>query len=174
MAIKLPQSLHKLATEVVKGVLDKRLPLPDLKPIQDWFEDEGWDEVVMSVQGNIVYVENIASDSFNDDSIRDNSDSDDIEITDRIRIQFGRMFIDDQLDQTEDSLHAVELKVSRLPAVFLDCMVIGQGQGGWYCEWGSAYQSMQELLDSYKGMAVRDSSNVSDDEILDLWQKDDS
>ena len=174
MAIKRPHSLHKLATEVVKGVLDKRLPLPDLKPIQDWFEDEGWDEVVMSVQGNIVYVENIASDSFNDDSIRDNSDSDDIEITDRIRIQFGRMFIDDQLDQTEDSLHAVELKVSRLPAVFLDCMVIGQGQGGWYCEWGSAYQSMQELLDSYEGMAVRDSSNVSDDEILDLWQKDDS
>jgi hypothetical protein len=53
MAIELPQSLHKLASEVVYSVLNKRLPLPNLKPIQDWFEDEGWDEVVMSVQGDL-------------------------------------------------------------------------------------------------------------------------
>ena len=174
MAIELPQSLHKLATDVVNSVIHKRLPLPDLTPIQDWFENEGWDEVVMSVQGNIVYVENIASDSFNDDSIRENSDSAEIQITDVIRIQFGRMFIESQLDQTEDSLHAVELKVLQLPSVFLDCMVIGQGQGGWYCDWGSAYQSMDELLEAYKGMAVRDSSDFSDDEILALWKKDES
>jgi len=172
MANELPQSLHKLAIEVVNSLINKRLPLPDLKPIQDWFEDEGWDDVVMSVQGNIVYVENIASDSFNDESIRENSDSDDIEITDSIRIRFGRMFIDGQLDQAEDSLHAVELKVSRLPSVFLDCIVIGQGQGGWYCDWGSAYQSMDELLDSYKDVTVGISTNVSDEKILELWQKD--
>ena len=49
MAIGLPQSLRKLATHVVNSVILKSLQSPDRKPIQDWFEDEGWDEVVMSL-----------------------------------------------------------------------------------------------------------------------------
>jgi hypothetical protein len=174
MAIEIPESLRKLATDAVTSIIHQSLPLPDLKPLQDWFEDEGWDEVVMSVQGSCVYVENFAADYFNDDSVREHSDSDDVDITDTMRIQFGRMFIDSRLEQSEDSVHAVELKVSPLPSVYLDCMVIGQGQGGWLLEWGTAYASVQELLDSYEGTAVGDSTSLSDEKILELWQKDES
>ena len=174
MAIELPESLRKLAADVVHSVVNQSLPLPDLKPLQDWFEVEGWDAVVMSVQGSCVYLENFASDYFNDDSVREHSDSDDVDITDEMRIQFGRMYVDSRLEQSEDSVHAIELKVSPLASVFLDCMVIGQGQGGWELEWGSVYKSVKELLDSYEGMVVGDSTNVSDEKILELWHKDES
>ena len=174
MTVELPQSLHELAGEVIQGVLNGILPLPNLKPVQDWFEDEGWDEVVMSMQGSCVYLDQFVPDFFSDESVRDHSDLDDIEITDAMRIQFGRMFIDHRLEQSEDSVHAVELKVSPLPSVYLDCMVIGQGQGGWLLEWGTAYASVQELLDSYEGTAIGDSTSISDEKILELWQKDES
>ena len=174
MTIELPNSLHKLAVEVINSVVNGSLPLPDLKPIEDWLEDEGWDEVVMSVQGSCVYLDHVASDFFNDDSVREHSDSDDVHITDEIRVHFGRMFIESRLEQSEDSVHAVELNVSPLPSVFLDCMVIGQGQGGWLIEWGSAYGSIQELLDSYGKVEalIGESANVSDERILELWRKD--
>ena len=174
MTIELPSSLQKLAVDVINSVLNGSLPLPDLKPIEDWLEDEGWDEVVMSVQGSCVYLDHIASDFFNDDSVREHSDSDDVHITDEMRVHFGRMFIDSRLEQSEDSVHAVELKVSPLPSVFLDCMIVGQGQGGWLIEWGSVYKSVNELLESYEKVdaVIGASTEVSDKRILEIWRKD--
>ena len=174
MTAELPQTLQKLAVEVINHVTNGSLPLPDLKPLQDWFEDEGWDKVVMSVQGSCVYVEHFAADYFNDDSVREHSDSEDVDITDTMRIQFGRMFIDSRLEQSEDSVHAVELKVSPLPSVFLDCMIVGQGQGGWLVEWGSVYKSVNELLESYEKVdaVIGASTEVSDKRILEICRKD--
>ena len=125
----------------------------------------------MSVQGSCVYLENFSSDYFNDDSVREHSDSDDVDITDEMRIQFGRMYIDSRLEQSEDSVHAVELNVSPYPSVFLDCMIIGQGQGGWLLEWGTVYKSVQELLESYKKVdaVIGSNAEVSNKKILELW-----
>ena len=39
---------------------------------------------------------------------------------------------------------------------------------------GSVYKSVKELLDSYEGMVVGDSTKVSDEKILELWHKDES
>ena len=60
MAIVIPDSLQALAKAAVRRVFKKSLPEPDLKPLHDWFEDVGWDEIVMSVQGGCVSLENIS------------------------------------------------------------------------------------------------------------------
>jgi len=171
MTVALPHALHNLAAKVINSVVNGSLPLPDLKPIENWLEDDGWDEVVRSVQGSCVYLDHIASDFFNDDCIREHLDSDDVHITDEMRIQFGHTFIDDRLEQSEDTVHAVELNVSPHPSVFLDCMIIGQGQGGWLLEWGTVYKSVHELLESYKKLdaVIGSSAEVSNKKILELW-----
>ena len=171
MAIVIPDSLQALAKAAVRRVFKKSLPEPDLKPLHDWFEDVGWDEVVMSVQGGCVYLENVAERYFYDEMLKDNPDSDarESKITDETRLMFARERIDYELSQTEDYVHAVELKVSGLPSVFLDCYISGQGQGGWGVEWGSEYKTVQDLLDSYVGVAIGDSGSVSDKQILELW-----
>ena len=171
MATDLPKSLKKLAKETVISVLDKSLPVPDLTPLHNWFEKEKWDQIVMSNQGSCTYLDTIASDLFNDESIKEHSDSDDVEITDELRISFGRQFIESKLEQSEDSLHAVEMEVPSLPSVFIDCFVIGQGQGGWKLVWGAAYRSVKELVESYGDMIIGDSASVSDDEILQRWHR---
>ncbi|NBY26097.1 MAG: hypothetical protein EBQ71_01890 [Betaproteobacteria bacterium] len=107
----------------------------------------------------------------NDEMLEDSPDSDarGSKITDETRLLFARERIDYELSQTDDYVHAVELKVSGLPSVFLDCYISGQGQGGWGVEWGSEYKTVQDLLDSYVGYAIGDSGSVSDKQILELW-----
>jgi hypothetical protein len=170
MATDLPKSLKKLAREAVESLLDESLPTPDLEPLHVWFEENRWDQIVMSVQGPYAYLDTIAGDLFNDESIREHSDSDDLEITDEMRVSFARGFIDSRLDQSDDFVHAVELKVPSLPAAYLDCVVIGQGQGGWSLEWGSIYKTVQELLEAYSDALVGGSASVSDEKILALWR----
>ena len=171
MAIVIPDSLQALAKAAVRRVFKKSLPEPDLKPLHDWFEDVGWDEVVMSVQGGCASLENISERFFYDEMLEDNPDSDarGSKITDETRLLFARERIDYELSQTDDYVHAVELKVSGLPSVFLDCYISGQGQGGWDVGWGSEYITVQDLLDSYVGVAIGDSGSVSDEQILELW-----
>ena len=171
MAIVIPDSLQALAKAAVRRVFKKSLPEPDLKPLHDWFEDVCWDEIVMSVQGGCVSLGNISERFFYDEMLQDNPDSDarGSTITDETRLLFARERIDYELSQTEDYVHAVELKVSGLPSVFLDCYISGQGQGGWDVGWGSEYITVQDLLDSYVGVAIGDSGSVSDKQILELW-----
>jgi hypothetical protein len=171
MAIVIPDSLQALAKAAVRGVFKKSLPEPDLKPLHDWFEDIGWDEIVMSVQGGCAALENISEQFFYDELIEKDlgSGAHGSLITDEMRLLFARERIDFQLSQTEDSVHAVELKVPGLPSVFLDCYISGQGQGGWDVGWGSQYKTVKDLLDSYVGVAIGDSGSVSDKQILELW-----
>ena len=116
-------------------------------------------------------MENVAERYFYDEMLKDNPDSDarESKITDETRLMFARERIDYELSQTEDYVHAVELKVSGRPSVFLDCYISGQGQGGWDVGWGSQYKTVQDLLDSYVGVAIGDSGSVSDKQILELW-----
>jgi len=172
MAIEIPESLRKLAEDTIKSVFDKNFPAPDLKPLHDWFEDDGWDEVVMSTQGGCVDLKNLAEDHFHDESVREALDSDDEEITDHMRLSFARAFIDEQVEEARDSINPVELKVPSLPSVYLDCFIRDQGQGGWTVEWGPVFQNIQELFESYRHILVMDSNDVSDEEILRLWTKD--
>jgi len=175
MAIDIPESLQALARATVRGVFENNLPRHDLKPLHDWFEDVGWDEVVMSVQGGCVSLDDVSERFFYDEMLEENqkSDADESKITDEMRLIFARERIDFQLSQTEDSVHAVELKVSGLRSIYLDCYISGQGQGGWEVVWGAEYKTVQDLLDSYVGVAIGDSGSISDKQILELWNAND-
>jgi len=170
MAIEIPQSLQKVARSAVNKVFNKYLPIPDLKALYDWFEDEGWDEIVISGLGGCVYLDFIASTDFYDDYLKEDFDlhACEIIITDEMRVAFARTRIEFYLSQADDFIHAVELKVLDLPSVFLDCHIRGQGQGGWEVEWGRAYKTEEELLSAYGDMVVMDSKDISDEKILKL------
>jgi hypothetical protein len=172
MAIEIPESLRTLAEDTIKSVFDKNFPAPDLKPLHDWYEDDGWDEVVMSTQGGCVDLKSLAADYFHDYEITDDLGSEDIEITDQMRLSYARALLENRVEESEDGIQAVELRVPSLPSVFLDCFIKGQGQGGWEVCWGATYKSVQELLDSYKNIWVTVSRDVSDEDLLKLWNRD--
>jgi len=172
MAIEIPESLRKLAEDTIKSVFDKNFPAPDQKPLHDWYEDDGWDDVVMSIQGGCVDLKSLASDYFHDYEITDDLGSEDIEITDQMRLSYARSLLAKRLEESDDGIQAVELKVSSLPSVFLDCFIHGQGQYGDEVYWGKAYKSAQEVLDIYKNNWVMDSRDVSDEDLLKLWNRE--
>jgi len=172
MAIEIPESLRKLAEDTIKSVFDKNFPAPDLKPLHDWYEDDGWDHVVMSIDAGSVNLKNLAADYFHDYVISDESGSDDIEVTDHMRLSYARKLLDKRLEESMDGIQAVELKVPSLPPVFLDCFIHGQGQYGYEVYWGKAYKSPQEVLDIYKNIWVMNSRDVSDEDLLKLWNRE--
>ena len=172
MAVEIPESFQDLAKAAIRKVYKKYSRTPDLKPLHDWFENEGWDEIVMSSLGGCVYLESVASTDFYDDYLKEDFDlsANNVFLSDEMRISFARRRLDFHLNQADDSIHAVELKVPELPSVFIDCFIRGQGQGGWELEWGLAYKTTQDLLDSYGEMVVMDAKEVSDNKILKLWR----
>jgi hypothetical protein len=55
-------------------------------------------------------------------------------------------------------------------AAYLNCVVIGQGQGGWSLEWGSIHKTVQELFEAYSDALVGGSASVSGEKMLALWR----
>ena len=53
MAIEIPELFHEQVRAAVKKVCEKYLRTPNLKALYDWFENDCWDEIVMSGLGTM-------------------------------------------------------------------------------------------------------------------------
>jgi hypothetical protein len=71
MVIEIPEPFQELVEAAVRKVYEKYLRTPNLKPLYDWFENDGWDEIVMSGLGSCIYLESIASTDFYDDYLKE-------------------------------------------------------------------------------------------------------
>lgn len=169
--VEVPQELESLRDAAVAFAHGKLKKCPDLEPLQEWFENgDGWDHVVMSVQGGAVCLESVAETYFSNLMLRDYVDVlPKARITKAQKLAYARERLEYDFSQTDDSLHAV--KISNDPATYLACFIFGQGQGGWVVEWLGLFKSTDELtrLDEGCNGYFVSSDHISDDEILRLW-----
>ena len=168
--VEVPEELRSLRDAAVAYAHGKRKTCPDLKPLEDWFEDDGWDHVVMSVQGGAICLESVAETYFSNSMLRDYVDVlPKARITKAQKLAYARERLEYDFSQTDDSLHAV--KISNDPDTYLACFIFGQGQGGWVVEWLGLFKSTDELthLDEGCNGYFVSSDHISDDEILRLW-----
>ncbi len=140
--------------------------------LQSWYENEGWDELVIGVIGTVVDRDSLASDCFNDHSLRyDEGISRRKKISNQQRIDYARQNFSTACDQAMDSFHAIELKKRGRPSAFLACMVYGQGQGGWDVQWCGIFPSKETAMGKGRGNI---GDEITDAEILKLWRKSSS
>jgi hypothetical protein len=171
MSLEIPSDLQALSADVIESLADSNKALPDLQPLHVWLENDGWDEVVMSILGQIVYLDHIASIFFYDSCLKEHIDISQDEITDQIRVDFARKKIDYAISISEDSVHAIHLSLDQSSSFFLLCVINGQGQGGWEVEWGYAYQNIDELMGYLGNYILIDSKSATEKEILKLWKE---
>jgi hypothetical protein len=168
--IEVPEDLRSLRDAAVAYAHGKRKTCPDLKPLEDWFEDDGWDDVVMSVQGGVVHLGSVADKYFSNSMLRDYVDvPPKARISKALKLAYARERLNYELSQTDDSLHAVQ--ISNAPDTYLACFIFGQGQGGWEVDWSGLFTSTDEFIRLDEGLYdyFVSSDHISDDEILRLW-----
>ena len=171
MSLQIPSNLRELSAGVIESLANSNMAMPDLHPFHLWLENEGWDEVVMSILGQFVYLDHIADRFFYDSCLKEYVDIGRDEITDQIRVDFAREKIDYSISISEDSIHAIHLSLDESSSFFLLCVINGQGQGGWDIEWGYVFQTIQELIASLDTHMLIDSKSVTNEELLKLWKE---
>lgn len=171
MSIQIPSNLRELSADVIKSLADSNMAMPDLQALHVWLENEGWDEVVMSILGQFVYLDHIADRFFYDSCLKEYIDIGQDEITDQIRVDFAREKIDYAISISEDSIHAIHLSLDQSSSFFLLCVINGQGQGGWDIEWGYVFQNIDELMASLDTHMLIDTKSATNEELLKLWKE---
>lgn len=171
--VEVPIELRSLRDSAVAYAHGKQKTCPDLEPLQDWFENgDGWDHVVMSVEGGAVCLESVAETYFSNSMLRDYVDVlPKPRIAKAQKLAYARERLEYEFSQTDDSLHTV--KISNDPDTYLACFIFGQGQGGWVVKWLGLFKSIDELtrLDEGCNGYFVSSDHISDDEILRLWRR---
>lgn len=71
MVIEIPEPFQELVEAAVRKVYENYLRTPNLKPLYDWFESDGWDDKVMSGLDSCLYLESIASTDFYADYLKE-------------------------------------------------------------------------------------------------------
>jgi hypothetical protein len=168
--VELPEVLRSLRDAAVAFAHGKIKKLPDLKPLEDWFEDDGWDDVVMSIQGSVVNLDSVALKYFSNSMLRDYVDvPPKARITKAQKLAYARERLDYEFSQADDSLHAVQ--ISKNPDTYLACFIFGQGQGGWEVDWSGLFTSTDEFIRLDQGLHdyFVSSDHISDEKILSLW-----
>jgi hypothetical protein len=171
--IDVPKELESLRDAAVAFAHGKLKKCPDLEPLQEWFENgDGWDDVVMSIQGGVVHLGSVADKYFSNSMLRDYVDVPaKARISKAQKLTYARERLDHEFSQADDSLHAVQ--ISNDPDTYLACFIFGQGQGGWEVDWIGLVNSTEELTSLDEGCwdYFVSSDRISDEKILSLWGK---
>lgn len=169
--IEVPNELESLRDAAVAFAHGKSKNCPDLEPLQEWFENgDGWDDVVMSIQGGVVHLGSVADKYFSNSMLRDYVDVPAKgRISKALKLAYARERLDYEFSQADDSLHAVQ--ISNDPDTYLACFIFSQGQGGWEVNWIGLFMSPDELTRVDEGWCdyFVSSDHISDEKILSLW-----
>ncbi len=109
MIVNIPSEIEALRDAAVAFVHGPHLNCPDLKPLEDWFENgQGWDEVVMSVEGGVVCLDSVADRYFSNSELRDYVDlPPKARISKALKLEYARSRLEYEFLNTDDSIHAV-------------------------------------------------------------------
>jgi len=171
MTKKIPANLRPLVDQAICNLWDKNCPLPDLSPLGDWLEVDGWDYVVDGIYSP--YADMDALKEFLSDEMLIEYDyaAHASEITDAIRLEFARQKIDHLLTESMDSMHVIELESKSMPPAVLCVLMYYHGQGGAFFNSIDVDFSAEDYIESFKEDIILDQHSLSDQQILSAWMK---
>ena len=171
--IEFPPEVRALLDQAVLHLWDPTRPVPDLWPIKDWLEVDGWGHVVTGLAGSYCYL-NSLSDDLNDTTLLDNWDIEKkSQIKNADRIQYARSVIDSRLEESMDSIHSIPVHSDTMPPADLCMMIYFHPQGGTEFYDLMVCHSIDDYLESLKGDIVMDMNKLRDRDILRHWTKGD-
>ncbi len=169
--IEFPPEVRELLDAAVLALWDPARPAPDLSPITEWLEVDGWDYVVDGIVGSYCYVSELAE-YLDDDNLLEYTDIErHSQIKNADRLDFARSEIASKLDDCMDSIHCIPVESPSMPPAALCMMMYYHPQGG--AAFGSleVCHSVEDYLESFKGDIVMNANDLSDRDILGLWRK---
>lgn len=178
--IEFPPEVRALLDQAVLALWDPAQPVPDLSPITDWLEVDGWNYVVGGVVGAYCYVGSRTGPNYLGQIVDDLKDDDLLEYSDianysRIknadRIEFARSVIASRLEESMDSIHSIPVLSETMPPADLCMMMYFHPQGGAEFSNLVVCHSIEDYLEPLKGDIVMDANSLSDRDILKLWHK---
>lgn len=157
----------------------------DLSPFWEWIEAEHWDHLLgawwRTDWGAFAFDLGYFSQfRFRDDELRDYYGIEDDEpVNDQARVQFGRLAIQEALENADESLcptvHCVPLRdQKRKKTAMLGCLMEPQGQAGPVCKWQGVFENeeaFKQYLREAEFVFEGELDAVSDDAILGVWQR---
>ena len=174
----LPTHLQSIALELIAHVTDAS-PIPKtIEELTDWFEGEGWNELVgkWSDEHIILKVEYVAELKFNDSELLAYGEVDD-QVTDALRVEFARMQINQAFESDDGyscpSVHTVQLVNKYGSAAFLGWLVEVHGQLGPSPMYYGIYSDRDQFykkLREHGFLFWHEKETLTDQQILKLWE----
>lgn len=176
----LPEHLQFIATGLIAHVHEGFSIQSDVVQLTEWFEDEGWDEIVGSWSDERIVLDlgMFADLSFSDSEL---CGYEDIEgaITDDLRLGFARKRIHDEFESGDGyscpSVHTVQLKNDQGQDAFLGWLVRIHGQLGHVPNYWGIFSDREKFYSELRksGFLFYDEKDtLSDRQILLLWKLD--
>jgi hypothetical protein len=177
--MEFPRSLQKILEEGVLHLWDDNYPKPDLTPLGEWLEVDGWDDLLAAWTNEDVALnlKEWANFKFSDSSLRDDEGIDDsVAITDQMRVDYARAAISDAVEQSDGydspSVHSFPIERKDGKQAILGCTVEIHGQTGPVPQWHGVFADKEAYYGYLRETGFLLHSNVdeiSDAEILSFW-----
>ena len=171
----IPRELALIRNQLIDIAYGRRVNLPkhdDIEKLAEWidtnsilnplYEPAEWGEMISP---NLEYL-------FSDEAIKD-EEGVEIEINDKLRIEFIRQKID-LCEESETQLFTLKLNNEVNEEVYLGGSVLNMGQGGWDWDFYGCYKSIElfeKEIHKDKFLFGYEMQKLSDTELLSLWNK---
>jgi len=173
---ELPQNLWSIRDAAIDSIINGT-KAPNLQPIYDWLEDDGWDAIVgaWSNEEMAIKLEDLAETAFDDEELAYDLDMDVKDITDEMRITRTRELINESLDDGYESpsVHSYKLLPESDESPVIGCVMEIHGQGGAVADWWGVYKNHDDFIKSIRAsglILLSELDALTDEKILSLWQ----
>ena len=173
----IPDELTELKKLSIHAILNGN-PIPDLQPIYDWLEGDGFDSIVESWANEelAIKLNILAETSFNDLVLSNHQGFEIGDITDDIRFEYAIKLINQSTDDGEvcPSVHTYQLDQINENSPILGCLMEIHGQSGPVIDWWGIFESKKffyAALSKSNIILLSNLDKISSDELLSLWKK---
>jgi hypothetical protein len=178
MNSKLPTKLNSIRDQIIEHVRNNG-PLPsNLSDLIDWYEGDGWDELVPTwdpeehIALNLNYVSSL---SFSDSELIANQENDE-PVTNKSRIEYARKLVSETFENYDGydcpSVQAVEISNANGDSAVLGWLIEIHGQGGPVAIYQGAFTDKKQFylhLHECDFLLDSEEHNLLDESILRLW-----
>jgi hypothetical protein len=174
---ELPKSLYSLRDAIINSIL-KSTPLPEIQPIYDWLEGDGWDALVgsWSNQEMAVKLGYLSQHQFDDSEVATQEEIEDEDVTDEMPLAYARQLIDDSIDDGYicPSIHTYKLEQGNDTSPVIGCLMEIHGQAGPAADWWGIFKNPDEFYEELNEcdiVLLSKSELISDERLISLWKK---